>query len=68
MNLNTSVAISNGGRANLSKEAREGVVEIGLLLPSNRAEALLELAHARQESVGQLLRRLIDRELSDSSC
>jgi hypothetical protein len=42
----------------------EDVVEIGLLLPSNRAAALLRLARDRHESVGQILRQLIDRELA----
>ncbi len=42
----------------------EGMVEIGLLLPTKRAEALLKLAKERRESVGQLLRRMIDRELN----
>jgi hypothetical protein len=36
----------------------------GLLLPSNRAAALLRLARDRHESVGQILRQLIDRELA----
>jgi hypothetical protein len=45
--------------------ARGDVVEIGLLLPVNRAEALLELAKQRQQSVAQILRSLIDRALHD---
>jgi hypothetical protein len=36
------------------------VVEISLLLPANRAEALVALSRRRRESVGQILRRLID--------
>ena len=47
-------------------EGHEGVVEIGLLLPVNRAADLMSLAKTRQESVGQVLRKLIDRELSDA--
>jgi hypothetical protein len=43
----------------------EGVVEIGLLLPAKRAAALLRLANDRHESVGQVLRKLIDRELAE---
>lgn len=46
--------------------ARGDVVEIGLLLPVNRAEALIELARQRQESVAQILRSLIDRALHDA--
>ena len=42
----------------------ENVVEIGLLLPAKRAEALIRLAKDRQESVGQILRKLIERELA----
>ena len=42
------------------------VVEIALLLPVNRAEALVELAHRRRQTVGQLLRRLIDRALAEA--
>jgi hypothetical protein len=41
------------------------VVEIGLLLPANRADALVELSRRRQQSVGQILRGLIDRALYD---
>jgi hypothetical protein len=39
-------------------------VEIGLLLHKNRASALLELARDRRETVGQLLRRLVDSALA----
>ena len=42
-------------------EGRGEVVEIALLLPKKRAEALIELAHRRHQSVGQMLRGLIDR-------
>ncbi len=41
------------------------VVEIGLLLPANWADALVELSKSRRQSVGQLLRSLIDRALTD---
>jgi hypothetical protein len=43
-----------------------GVVEIGLLLPQNWAQALVELASRRNQSVGQILRSLIDHELRGS--
>ncbi len=46
--------------------ASDGVVEIGLLLPANRAADLLRLAQDRHESVGQVLRKLIDRELAET--
>lgn len=41
----------------------DDVVEIGILLPAKRAVDLIELARGRRESVGQMIRRLIDREL-----
>jgi hypothetical protein len=41
------------------------VVEIGLLLPASRADALVELSRRRQQSVAQILRSLIDRALDD---
>lgn len=40
------------------------VVEIGLLLPASRVEALVELSRQRHQSVAQLLRTLIDDALS----
>ena len=39
-------------------------VEIGLLLPKNRAVALLRLARERHETVGQILRKIVDRALT----
>ncbi len=47
---------------NLGKPLDE-FVEIGLLLPKNRAAALLQLARTRHETVGQVLRRLVDQAL-----
>jgi hypothetical protein len=41
------------------------VVEVGLLLPANRADALVELSRRRHQSVNQLLRGLIDHALTD---
>ncbi len=43
------------------------VVEIGLLLPANRANALVELSRRRHQSVNQLLRGLIDHALTDEA-
>lgn len=48
----------------LSSGTSGEVVEIALLLPSERVEALLVLAEKRRQSVGQILRRLIDRALA----
>ena len=42
----------------------DDIVEIGLLLPANRAEALLDLSRRRHQSVGQLLRGLIDQAVT----
>ena len=41
------------------------LVEVGLLLPSAWAEALLEISERRQQTVGQVLRGFIDRALLD---
>lgn len=41
------------------------IVEIGLLLPASRAKALFELSKRTNQSVGQLLRSMIDRELTE---
>ena len=43
------------------------IVEIGLLLPANRADALVELSRRRHQSVNQLLRGLIDHALTDEA-
>lgn len=43
----------------------EEVVEIGLLLPASWADALLEMSKRRRQSVGQILRTMIDRGLTD---
>jgi hypothetical protein len=43
------------------------VVEIGLLVPTDWAQALIELSHQRQQSVGQLLRSMINHELQGVS-
>jgi hypothetical protein len=39
------------------------VTEIGLLLPTSRVNALIELSRKKNQSVGQILRGLIDRAL-----
>lgn len=52
---------------NVPGNSADDVIELGLLLPANRAAELLRLAQDRHESVGQLLRRMIDRELSNLS-
>jgi hypothetical protein len=49
----------------LGMAMRGEIVEIGLLLPAGRADALLELSRRRQQSVAQILRGLIDQALKD---
>jgi len=41
------------------------VVEIGLLLPTSWADALMDMSRRRNQSVGQILRGMIDRALVD---
>ncbi len=43
----------------------QAVVEISLLLPANRLEALVALSRLKRQSVAQLLRGLIDRALTE---
>lgn len=40
------------------------VVEIGILLPANHAADLVRVAKDRRESVGHMIRKLIDAELA----
>ncbi|WP_435005982.1 hypothetical protein P12x_003689 [Tundrisphaera lichenicola] len=65
MNTNGVASLMGGFMAKSAAMSSDGVVEIGLLLPSNRADALMKLAKERQETVGQILRKLIDRELTE---
>lgn len=44
-------------------EPAADIVELSLLLPKTRAEALIDLSRRRHESVGQILRSLIERAL-----
>ena len=60
------MAPSDGTFAKSSGTAASGdVVEIGLLLPAEWADALLEISKRRRQSVGQILRGMIDRGLVD---
>ena len=69
MTMKTPILASiMGGQVKaMPANASDGVVEIGLLLPSRRAAELLQLAQERHETVGQLLRKLIERELARSA-
>jgi hypothetical protein len=58
------VARTSSDGAILSTTPREDVVEVLLLLNATRMEALVDLSRRRGQSVGQLVRGLIDRELA----
>jgi hypothetical protein len=64
MQSTTIASLMDQSASSPMPDGSDGVVEIGLLLPANRAAALLRLAKDRRESVGQVLRQLIDRELA----
>jgi hypothetical protein len=66
MNTDRIASMIGTSRQDAVPEGAEGVVEIGLLLPTKRAAALLQLAQDRRESVGQVLRKLIERELAET--
>ena len=51
----------------LGMKSVNDVVEIGLLLPVSWADALMEMSKRRRQSVGSLLRGMIDRALLDES-
>ena len=53
------------GSARMGSGVSDEVVEIGLLLPAHRAEALLALSRQRRQSVGQILRSLIEQAISN---
>jgi hypothetical protein len=56
---------SEAGNSRTGAGVSDEVVEIGLLLPAHRAEALLALSRQRRQSVGQILRGLIDQAISN---
>ena len=66
MKLASLVAMTSEHRPSSTFELSEDVVEIGILLPANRAADLISIARSRRESVGQMIRKLIDRELAAS--
>ena len=53
--------------AQTGRSSTPDVVEIGLLLPTSRVNALIELSKKKHQSVGQILRGLIDRALLDGA-
>lgn len=59
------LAAKTGGDASaLGTGAADVVVEVALLLPANRMAALVALSRRKRQSVGQLLRGLIDEALA----
>jgi hypothetical protein len=61
-----SASIPNAAASNLGSPARNDVVEISLLLPSQWADDLVELSKERGQSVGQILRSMIGQALDDA--
>ena len=55
---------NDASRGGMAPSISDDVIEIGLLLPSHRAEALLALSRQRRQRVGQILRGLIDQALT----
>ena len=65
--MNPNVGLALDFNAPLSgNSSSTNVVEIGLLLPTDWAVALVNLAKKREQSVGELLRISIGRELSEN--
>ncbi len=44
---------------------QDDIVEIALLLPVQQVEALVKLSKSRNQSIGQILRGLIDEVIAD---
>jgi hypothetical protein len=66
MRYTSTMAPSDGTSAkNLGISTGHEVVEIGLLLPASWADALLAMSKRKRQSVGQILRSMIDRGLVD---
>ncbi len=68
MKLANVASMTSEQYSNPRSKILDHVVEIGILLPANHAADLIEMAKGRRESVGQMLRKLIDRELASSRC
>ena len=66
MGIPTMAAKAGIDALTLGMGRRDDVVEVALLLPAHRAEALVALSRQRRESVGQILRGLIDRALASN--
>ena len=57
--------IQGASAFSLGSPPTAGVVEIGLLLPADWADALLEMSKRKHQTIGQLVRGMIDRGLVD---
>lgn len=55
---------SDAPKTRTTTRLSDDVVEIGLFLPAHRAEALIALSRQRRQSVGQILRGLIDQAIA----
>jgi len=62
-----SASIGNVAAANLGNSAHGDVVEVSLLLPSEWANDLMDLARERRQSVGQIIRSMIGQALDESA-
>jgi hypothetical protein len=63
LELSTMNALATNSGLPVGPAMTDPIVEIGLLLPAKRAEALIALSRQRGQSVAQILRGLIEREL-----
>jgi hypothetical protein len=52
--------------SHFGKNATDEFVEIALLVPTSRVEALIDLSRRRHQSVAQILRSLIDSALDSA--
>jgi hypothetical protein len=58
-------SIQSTAATRFGKSASDEFVEIALLVPTNRVEALVDLSRRRHQTIAQILRSLIDRELAE---
>jgi len=62
-----TTATTDIGAGALCSHSSSDVVEIGLLLPTNWANSLIELSKQRHQSVAQVLRGIIGSALHDAA-
>src|SRR3954453_17541399 len=68
MERRAMAAIPGNGATRFGTFGHDEVVEIALLLPAQRAEALVDLSRRRRQTVGQILPLMIDRALAAEDC